>query len=100
MSMYSSGLAPFTIKGSSNTVGGLFVVSDGDGGGVDFNGLFERSDLGYISYYYSNVNINPILPSLLLSKYDLRFIERLQGASGSSRLEGIADKRKSGYMGL
>ncbi|CAL5322519.1 unnamed protein product [Camellia sinensis] len=101
-SLYRSGSAPPTVEGSLNAVGGLFVGGGGGGGGVDFGGLSEeelRSDPAYISYYYSNVNLNPRLPPPLLSKEDWRFAQRMQGASASSGLGGIGDRRKVGRGG-
>ncbi|CAI9787384.1 unnamed protein product [Fraxinus pennsylvanica] len=49
----------------------------------------QRSDPADLSYYYSNVNLNPRLPSPLLSKEDWRFAERLQGGNST-----IGDRRK------
>uniref|UniRef100_A0A5B6ZNN8 PUM-HD domain-containing protein n=1 Tax=Davidia involucrata TaxID=16924 RepID=A0A5B6ZNN8_DAVIN len=95
LSLYRSGSAPPTVEGSLNAVGGLF--GHGGGGGADFGGVSEdelRSDPSYISYYYSNVNLNPRLPPPLLSKEDWRFAQRLQGGGGSSALGGNGDRRK------
>ena len=99
LNIYRSGSAPPTVEGSLSAVGGLF----GNGGAFsDFarskngNGVMSeeelRADPAYLSYYYSNVNLNPRLPPPLLSKEDWRFAQRLQG--GSSVLGGIGDKRK------
>jgi len=52
-----------------------------------------RSDPTYLSYYYSNVNLNPRLPPPVMSKEDWRFAQRLQ-AVGSSKVGGIGDRRK------
>ncbi|KAA8534188.1 hypothetical protein F0562_031619 [Nyssa sinensis] len=93
LSLYRSGSAPPTVEGSLNAVGGFF--GHGGGGVTDFGGVSEeelRSDPAYISYYYSNVNLNPRLPPPLLSKEDWRFAQRLQGSSGSSG--GNGDRRK------
>ena len=51
-----------------------------------------RSDPAYLSYYYTNVNLNPRLPPPLLSKEDWRYNQRLKG--GNSVLGGIGDRRK------
>ncbi|XP_058181777.1 pumilio homolog 1-like isoform X1 [Rhododendron vialii] len=85
LSMYRSGSAPPTVEGSLNAMGGLF---GGPGGG--FMEEEMRSDPAYISYYYSNVNLNPRLPPPVLSKEDWRFAQRLQGSGGGS----IGDRRK------
>ncbi|XAR58964.1 hypothetical protein NMG60_11014562 [Bertholletia excelsa] len=98
LNLYRSGSAPPTVEGSLSAVGGLF-----NHGGVDatLSGFFSngfsseeelRSDPAYLSYYYSNVNLNPRLPPPLLSKEDWRFTQRLQG--GNSSLGGIGDRRK------
>jgi pumilio RNA-binding family len=92
------------VEGSLNAVGGLF--GGGGHGGASFsdfasgkngNGFITekelRSDPAYLSYYYSNVNLNPRLPPPLLSKEDWRSAQRLKG--GSSVLGGIGDRRKA-----
>lgn len=104
LNLYRSGSAPPTVEGSLSAVGGLF-----GGGGVDsvgaafseFSGARNgngfaseeelRSDPEYLSYYYSNVNLNPRLPPPLLSKEDWRFTQRLKG--GNPTLGGIGDRR-------
>ncbi|KAJ4969975.1 hypothetical protein NE237_003074 [Protea cynaroides] len=100
LNLYRSGSAPPTVEGSLNAVGGLFGhVGDASlsdfAGSKNANGFSEeqlRSDPAYLSYYYSNVNLNPRLPPPLLSKEDWRFAQRLQG--GSSVIGGIGDRRK------
>ncbi|KAF5744585.1 Pumilio 2 isoform 1 [Tripterygium wilfordii] len=107
LNMYRSGSAPPTVEGSLSAVGGLFagIGSGGDGGGsgaalAEFsrngNGFSSeeelRSDPAYLSYYYSNVNLNPRLPPPLLSKEDWRFAQRLKGSG--PMLGGIGDRRK------
>ncbi|KAJ7980822.1 Pumilio-like protein [Quillaja saponaria] len=102
LNLYRSGSAPPTVEGSLSAVGGLFGAG---GGGATFseiaaakngNGFASeeelRSDPAYLSYYYSNVNLNPRLPPPLLSKEDWRFSQRLKG--GASVLGGIGDRRK------
>ncbi|KAJ8559519.1 hypothetical protein K7X08_003577 [Anisodus acutangulus] len=85
LNLYRSGSAPPTVEGSLSAVGGLF----------NNNGFMSeeelRSDPAYLSYYYSNVNLNPRLPPPLLSKGDWRFAQRMQGGGGSS---AIGDRRK------
>ncbi|KAL5082539.1 hypothetical protein RYX36_010960 [Vicia faba] len=100
VNLYRSGSAPPTVDGSLNAVGGLF----GSGGLTGAAGISEfsgngfgseeefRSDPAYLSYYYSNVNLNPRLPPPLLSKEDWRFSQRLKG--GASVIGGIGDRRK------
>ncbi|XAR60637.1 hypothetical protein NMG60_11034091 [Bertholletia excelsa] len=104
LNLYRSGSAPPTVEGSLSAVGGLLNHGVGGGAGA-FSGFANskngngftseeelRSDPAYLSYYYSNVNLNPRLPPPLLSKEDWRFTQRLQG--GSSALGGIGDRRK------
>ncbi|KAI4322121.1 hypothetical protein L6164_021841 [Bauhinia variegata] len=101
LNLYRSGSAPPTVEGSLSAVGGLlggatgtsfseFPVSKNGNGFASEEEL--RSDPAYISYYYSNVNLNPRLPPPLLSKEDWRFAQRLKG--GASVLGGIGDRRK------
>ncbi|XP_074290462.1 pumilio homolog 1-like [Silene latifolia] len=100
LNIFRSGSAPPTVEGSLNAVGGIFGNSNGafsefargknDNGGMSEEEL--RSDPSYLSYYYSNVNLNPRLPPPLLSKEDWRLTQRLQG--GNSVLGGIGDGRK------
>ncbi|XP_011089489.1 pumilio homolog 2 [Sesamum indicum] len=105
LNLYRSGSAPPTVEGSLSAVGGLFNHGvTGAGGSVSSafaefarnksgNGFLSeeelRSDPAYLSYYYSNVNLNPRLPPPLLSKEDWRFAQRLQGGSSA-----IGDRRK------
>ncbi|XP_071700732.1 pumilio homolog 2-like isoform X2 [Rutidosis leptorrhynchoides] len=105
LNMYRSGSAPPTVEGSLSAVGGLFNTNSNHGlkndlafsefaGGNGFMSEEElRADPAYLSYYYSNVNLNPRLPPPLLSKEDWRFTQRLQG-SGGAGLGGIGDRRK------
>ncbi|ONK62223.1 uncharacterized protein A4U43_C07F1640 [Asparagus officinalis] len=76
LNMYRSGSCPPTVEGSLNAIDGIK------------NELLTeeelRSDPAYLSYYYSNVNLNPRLPPPVMSKEDWRFAQRLQ-AVGSSR---------------
>lgn len=101
LNLYRSGSAPPTVEGSLSAVGGLFNHEGSAGGGAGVgsaiaefgNGFMSeeelRSDPAYLSYYYSNVNLNPRLPPPLLSREDWRFAQRLQGGSSA-----IGDKRK------
>ncbi|XP_047939608.1 pumilio homolog 1-like isoform X1 [Salvia hispanica] len=100
LNLYRSGSAPPTVDGSLSAVGGLFNHSGGAGGpafadftensGNEFMSEEElRSDPAYLSYYYSNVNLNPRLPPPLISREDWRFSQRFQGGSSA-----IGDRRK------
>lgn len=110
LNMYRSGSAPPTVEGSLSAVGGLFGNNNGSNnnnnhlafsefaGGNGFMSEDElRADPAYLSYYYSNVNLNPRLPPPLLSKEDWRFSQRMQsgGGGGGVGLGGIGDRRKS-----
>lgn len=106
LNLYRSGSAPPTVEGSLSAVGGLFNHGGAGGGGSASSAFSEfarnkgvngfmseeelRSDPAYLSYYYSNVNLNPRLPPPLLSKEDWRFAQRLQGGSSA-----IGDRRKA-----
>ncbi|ONK67730.1 uncharacterized protein A4U43_C05F3150 [Asparagus officinalis] len=88
LDMYRSGSCPPTVEGSLNAIEG---VDDGHG---FLNEEELRSDPAYLSYYYSNVNLNPRLPPPVMSKEDWRFAQRVQ-AVGSSKVGGIGDRRKA-----
>uniref|UniRef100_A0A7N0U587 PUM-HD domain-containing protein n=1 Tax=Kalanchoe fedtschenkoi TaxID=63787 RepID=A0A7N0U587_KALFE len=103
LKMFRSGSAPPTVEGSLNAVGGLFGGDQltglvGSVGNQSKNGMFSeeelRSDPEYLSYYYSNVNLNPRLPPPLLTKEDSRYAQRLKG--GNLLLGGIGDRRMVG----
>jgi len=87
LSIYRSGSCPPTVEGSLNTIEG---INNGNGFLTEEE---LRSDPAYLSYYYSNVNLNPRLPPPVKSKEDWRFAQRLQ-AVGSSKVGGIGDRRK------
>ncbi|XP_042045140.1 pumilio homolog 2-like [Salvia splendens] len=100
LNLYRSGSAPPTVDGSRSAVGGVFSHSAGASGPAfaDFtessgNGFMSeeelRSDPAYLSYYHSNVNLNPRLPPPLIPREDLRFAQRFQGGSSA-----IGDRRK------
>ncbi|KAK1428705.1 hypothetical protein QVD17_17544 [Tagetes erecta] len=111
LNMYRSGSAPPTVEGSLSAVGSLFgnnnrnnnnnnnnnnnlAFSEFAGGNGFMSEEELRADPAYVSYYYSNVNLNPRLPPPLLSKEDYRFTQRLQGGGGAG-LGGIGDRRKA-----
>ncbi|KAI4390140.1 hypothetical protein MLD38_002283 [Melastoma candidum] len=100
LNIHRYGSAPPTVEGSLNAEGMLF----GNGGGarlLGFSGAKNgksfvteeavRSDPAYLSYYYSNVNLNPRLPPPLISKENWRFAQRIKGGPS---LGGIGDTRK------
>lgn len=96
LNFYRSGSAPPTVEGSRNAIGSLFGRSEiggFDGQSVTDELLDEemRSQLAYMSYYYSNENLNPRLPPPLLSKEDWRVAQRF--GFGGSGLGGIGDRR-------
>ncbi|XP_071687164.1 pumilio homolog 2-like [Rutidosis leptorrhynchoides] len=103
LNMYRSGSAPPTVEGSLSAIGGLFGSNNNGNNSTNLafsefagrNGFMSeeelRADPAYLSYYYSNVNLNPRLPPPLKSKEDWRFTQRLQ----SGGLGGIGDRRKA-----
>lgn len=95
LNIYRSGSAPPTVEGSLAAIGGLF----GGAAASRAGGLTEEeilSDPAYLSYYYSNVNLNPRLPPPVLSKEDWRFARRVQ--AGSSVPGGVGDGRNLGRI--
>ncbi|CAI0411932.1 unnamed protein product [Linum tenue] len=105
LNIYRSGSAPPTVEGSLRAVGSLFQNSNING--INNNGFGNSSSStnnvlmtedeirlhpAYLSYYYSNDNINPRLPPPLLSKEDWRVAQRFQ--AGGSSFGGIGDLRK------
>ncbi|KGN47133.1 pumilio homolog 1 [Cucumis sativus] len=104
LNLYRSGSAPPTVEGSLSAVGGLVGGIAGSAnafaeitGSKNGNGFVSeeqlRSDPAYLSYYYSNVNLNPRLPPPLISKEDWKSAQRLKGANLG--LGGIGDTRRS-----
>ncbi|KAG7010537.1 Pumilio-like 2 [Cucurbita argyrosperma subsp. argyrosperma] len=104
LNLYRSGSAPPTVEGSLSAVGSLFGGIAGSAnafaeitGSKNVNGFVSeeqlRSDPAYLSYYYSNVNLNPRLPPPLISKEDWKSSQRLKGANLG--LGGIGDTRRS-----
>ncbi|KAA8534411.1 hypothetical protein F0562_031928 [Nyssa sinensis] len=99
LNIYRSGSAPPTVEGSLSAVGSLLRNPDftqiGSDGSITSGILSEdeiRSHPAYLSYYYSNYNLNPRLPPPLLSKEDWRVAQRFQ--AGGSSFGGIGDWRK------
>ncbi|XP_059628330.1 pumilio homolog 4 [Cornus florida] len=99
LDIYRSGSAPPTVEGSLTAVGSLFrnpnFAQIGEESSNINGNLSEdeiRSHPAYLSYYYSNVNLNPRLPPPLLSKEDWRVAERFR--TGGSSFGGIGDWKK------
>ncbi|CAN1149125.1 Pumilio homolog 4 [Linum perenne] len=100
--IYRSGSAPPTVEGSLRAVGSLFQntsfsgANNSFGNGNSNNSMMTEDEIrlhpAYLSYYYSNDNINPRLPPPLLSKEDWRVAQRFQ--AGGSSFGGIGDLRK------
>lgn len=100
LNLFRSPSAPPTVEGSLSAVGGLFgSIGDPKFAGKNAFSTEEelRSDPEYLSYYYSNVNLNPRLPPPVLSKEDWRFTQRLK--AGGSGLGGIGDRRRVETVG-
>ncbi|XP_031502023.1 pumilio homolog 1-like [Nymphaea colorata] len=87
---YRSGSAPPTVEGS-------FAAIDGLLGNVNSVEDELRVDPAYLSYYYSNGDVNPRLPHPSLSREDWRAAQRFQ--AGSSSFGRIGDRRKVGAVG-
>lgn len=86
-----SGSAPPTVQGSLSAVGSLFMNPNPTGIDSSSSNATEimteeeiRSHPAYLSYYYSNENLNPRLPPPLLSREDWRVAQRFQASGGSS----------------
>ncbi|XP_009396181.2 pumilio homolog 1 [Musa acuminata AAA Group] len=98
---FRSGSAPPTVEGSRNAFGSLFgqdvfAETACHLGGQDSRGLLSEEDLrshpAYLSYYYSNENLNPRMPPPAISKEDWRAQQRFHG--GTSSFGGIGDRRR------
>ncbi|KAH7669625.1 pumilio RNA-binding family protein [Dioscorea alata] len=96
LNFYRSGSAPPTVEGSRTALGSLFGVPESQRPGNQTNSedagelLSEeemRSHPAYLSYYYSNENLNPRLPPPMVSKEDWRLAQRFHGFGG------IGDRR-------
>ncbi|KAH7691954.1 pumilio RNA-binding family protein [Dioscorea alata] len=97
LNLYRSGSAPPTVEGSRRAVGNLFGAAGGQPESlfVDNHDAGEmlsedemRSHPAYLSYYYSNENLNPRLPPPMVSKEDWRVAQRFHGFGG------IGDRRR------
>ncbi|XP_042454316.1 pumilio homolog 3-like [Zingiber officinale] len=98
LSVFRSGSAPPTVEGSLTAVGEIFRRESALGvpdfstvkNGYEISPEEELlSNPAYISYYYSNMNLNPRLPPPVLSKEDWRSTQRL--LVGDSLMRGMND---------
>ncbi|RWW36558.1 hypothetical protein BHE74_00058408, partial [Ensete ventricosum] len=97
---FRSGSAPPTVEGSRTAFRSLsehdvFVEPPRRVGGQDSGELLSEEDLrshpAYLSYYYSNENLNPRMPPPAISKEDWRVQQRFR--AGASLLGGIGDSQ-------
>ncbi|KAJ4785341.1 Pumilio [Rhynchospora pubera] len=110
LNMYRSGSAPPTVEGSRAAFGNLLNHHTNHDEGDDEE--LMRSHPAYLSYYYSNENINPRLPPPMVSREDWRAAQRFHsgsavgpvsgvstgagtGGAGANRFGGIGDRRSS-----
>uniref|UniRef100_A0A1D1Y7A1 Pumilio 4 n=1 Tax=Anthurium amnicola TaxID=1678845 RepID=A0A1D1Y7A1_9ARAE len=97
LNIFRSGSAPPTVEGSRNAISSIFGGpgidrTNGYDAGLGMSEEEMRSHPAYLSYYYSNENLNPRLPPPSLSKEDWRVAQRFQvGASAFGR---IGDRRE------
>ncbi|ONK72281.1 uncharacterized protein A4U43_C04F17710 [Asparagus officinalis] len=86
LNIYRSGSAPPTVEGSRTAIRSLL-------GPVNGEGLMSDEELrahpDYLSYYYSNDNLNPRLPGPLMSREDWRVAQRFRTTNSA-----IGDRRK------
>lgn len=90
LNMYRSGSAPPTVEGSRAAVRSLLGPAI-NGGESLLSDEELRSHPDYLSYYYSNDNLNPRMPPPLVSREDWRAAMRFRTASSA-----IGDRRKKG----
>lgn len=102
--MIRSGSAPPTVEGSLSAVGSLFMnpnsaqIDSSSSNATEIMTEEEiRSHPAYLSYYYSNENLNPRLPPPLLSREDWRVAQRFQASGGSSSV-GSGDWMKKNLV--
>lgn len=100
-----SGSAPPSVEGSLAAMGGLFNhgppspksanrINKQAIENADIESEQElRSDPAYLAYYYSHINLNPRLPTPLISREHWRLAQQLNSNS-RQLLGGIGDKRK------
>ncbi|XP_010935724.1 pumilio homolog 1 [Elaeis guineensis] len=98
INIFRSGSAPPTVEGSRTAFGSLFGhaglaqtrLFDGQDGGDVLSEDEMRSHPAYLSYYYSNENLNPRLPPPAVSKEDWRAAQRFR----AGLFGGIGDMRR------
>ncbi|KAJ3672169.1 hypothetical protein LUZ60_006890 [Juncus effusus] len=118
LNMYRSGSAPPTVEGSRTAFGGLFEgTNNGNSNNNNQSSVLDeededymmRSHPAYLSYYYSNENVNPRLPPPIVSREDWRAAQRFHaggggsvevgggaaaGLGGGQRFGGVGDRRR------
>lgn len=85
LNMYRSGSAPPTVEGSRAALRSLMGPANDDE---------LRAHPDYLSYYYSNDNLNPRMPPPLGSKEEWRVAQRFRTAKsviGDRRRKGVAE---------
>jgi pumilio RNA-binding family len=88
LNIYRSGSAPPTVEGSRAAFGSLLNRRTNLDEGDDEE--LMRSHPAYLSYYYSNENINPRLPPPVVSREDWRAAQRFHTASAVGPVNGIS----------
>lgn len=88
LNIYRSGSAPPTVEGSRAAYGNFMNHRTNLDEGDDEE--LMRSHPAYLSYYYSNENINPRLPTPNVSKEEWRASHRLHAAAGGGPVSGIS----------
>ncbi|KAK1260204.1 hypothetical protein QJS04_geneDACA002112 [Acorus gramineus] len=76
LNIIRSGSAPPSVEGSLAAVGSLIGGATGGPEGTGVGGEDIRTHPAYLSYYYSNENLNPRLPPPAVSREDWRVISQ------------------------
>lgn len=102
-----SGSAPPSMEGSSLAIGDLRSQNS------NLEGIFEnltstvesheyeeqlRADPTYLAYYHSNVNLNPRLPPLLVSRDNKRLVHHIGSFGENRRAPSFDDIIKGSFM--
>lgn len=88
LNIYRSGSAPPTVEGSRAAYGNLLNRRTNLDEGDDEE--LVRSHPAYLSYYYSNENINPRLPPPMVSREDWRAAQRFHTSTAVGPVSGIS----------
>jgi pumilio RNA-binding family len=88
LNIYRSGSAPPTVEGSRAAFDSLLNRRTSPDEGDDEE--LMRSHPAYLSYYYSNENINPRLPPPMVSREDWRAAQRFHTASAVGPVGGVS----------